>query len=123
MAKTVSSRIPNDLHDQLRERCNNARCNTNDIIRGLLELELRGDTEIDFGNEEENIPGSDTNPTPTPKTFTCENGNLYENGSMFGRCANYNFIAGDVYDKNSTYLGKIKQDDPKPTSQIIYVDD
>ena len=64
MAKTVSSRIPNDLHDELRERCNNAGCNTNDIIRGLLELELRGDTEIDFGNEEENTPRPDRNPIP-----------------------------------------------------------
>jgi len=64
MAKTVSSRIPKDLHDKLMERCKNAGCNTNDIIRGLLELELWNYTEIDFGNEEETASKPDNNPTP-----------------------------------------------------------
>ena len=40
MTKTVSSRIPKDLHDKLKERCDDEGCNTNDFIRDVLENEL-----------------------------------------------------------------------------------
>ena len=40
MSKTVSSRIPKDLHDKLKEKCNEEGCNTNDFIRDMLEIEL-----------------------------------------------------------------------------------
>lgn len=34
-------------------------------------------------------------------------------------CADYNLEAGLVYDKDSNYLGKIKNDDPKPQVEVI----
>ena len=40
MTKTVSSRIPKDLYDKLKEKCDNEGCNTNDFIRDVLENEL-----------------------------------------------------------------------------------
>jgi len=40
MTKTVSSRIPKDLHDRLKQRCDEDGCNTNDFIRDVLENEL-----------------------------------------------------------------------------------
>ncbi len=40
MTKTISSRIPKELHDRLKERCGNEGCNTNDFIRDILENEL-----------------------------------------------------------------------------------
>ena len=40
MTKTVSSRIPKDLHDKLKQRCDEDGCNTNDFIRDVLEIEL-----------------------------------------------------------------------------------
>jgi len=54
MSKTVSSRIPKDLHDRLRQRCNEDGCNTNDFLRNLLETELA----------EENSHRPDHNPIP-----------------------------------------------------------
>jgi len=40
MSKTVSSRIPKDLHDKLRQRCDKEGCNPNDFIKMVLEFEL-----------------------------------------------------------------------------------
>ena len=64
MSKTVSSRIPKDLHDRLRKKCNEDGCNTNDFIRNMLEAEL---TEENCQDQENNSrPGRNT----TPKEIT-----------------------------------------------------
>ncbi|MCH7969399.1 MAG: hypothetical protein IH841_09190 [Thaumarchaeota archaeon] len=60
MTKTISSRIPKDLHDKLRERCNQEGCNTNDFIRDILESELEQNSQ-----DQEVI--EDTKPEPKPK--------------------------------------------------------
>ena len=40
MTKTVSSRIPKDLYDKLKEKCDNEGCKPNDFIKSILENEL-----------------------------------------------------------------------------------
>jgi len=53
MSRTVSSRIPNDLHEELVERCNRVGCTIADFIQAAIEFAMYGSTEFDFGDEEE----------------------------------------------------------------------
>jgi len=114
--KTASIRLPKEMYEEIDNICDDVGCSRNDWIKDALKDRLREQFN-------ENIPRPDRNPTPKPKTFTCENGNLYENGFLYGSCADYNLKAGQVYDKDDNYLGKIKNKDPKPQTEIIYTDD
>ena len=51
MSKTVSSRIPTSLHDELRERCNLIGESISDFIKASIEMCLYNSCEFDFGNE------------------------------------------------------------------------
>jgi len=53
LSRTVSSRIPKELHDELFERCNNVGCSINDFIEASIEFALHEYTEFDFGETEE----------------------------------------------------------------------
>lgn len=41
-----------------------------------------------------------------PKKFYCDDGNLYHDGKLFGKCADYELHDGKVYDSGQ-YLGSI----------------
>ena len=51
MSRTVSSRIPTSLHDELRERCNLIGESINDFIKASIEMCLNNSCEFDFGEE------------------------------------------------------------------------
>ena len=51
MTRTVSARIPNSLHDELRERCNLLGDPISNFIEASIELILTGSTDYDFGDE------------------------------------------------------------------------
>ena len=51
MSKTVSSRIPTSLHDELRERCNLIGESINDFIKASIEMCLHDSCDFDFGDE------------------------------------------------------------------------
>ena len=51
MSRTVSSRIPTSLHDELRERCNLIGESINDFIKASIEMCLHSTCEFDFGDE------------------------------------------------------------------------
>jgi len=53
VSRTVSARIPNELHEEIRERCNKVGCSINDFLEASLEFALNDYSEFDFGNEEE----------------------------------------------------------------------
>ena len=53
MSRTVSARIPKEMHENLRDKCNDLGCSINDYVVGCIELMLDGHTEFDFGNDEE----------------------------------------------------------------------
>ena len=56
MSKTVSARIPNKRHEELRERCNRLGCTINEFIEHALEFAMDEYTEFEFDvNEEESI--------------------------------------------------------------------
>lgn len=51
MSRTVSARIPTELHEELRERCNLVGESINDFVKAAIELALHNTTEFDFGDE------------------------------------------------------------------------
>ncbi|MCH7648779.1 MAG: hypothetical protein IIA83_09250 [Thaumarchaeota archaeon] len=51
MSRTLSSRIPTSLHDELRERCNLIGEPINDFIKASIEMCLHNTCEFDFGDE------------------------------------------------------------------------
>lgn len=52
MSRTVSARISKEMHEDLRDKCNDLGCSINDYIVGCIELMLKGNTEFDFGDED-----------------------------------------------------------------------
>jgi len=56
MSRTVSARIPTDLHEELRERCNQIGESINDFVKASIEFALHETTDFDFGDEEEEEP-------------------------------------------------------------------
>jgi len=66
MSKTVSARIPNQLHEELRERCNLIGESINDFIKSSIEFALYNSTDFDFGEElDEKRSKSNDDKTPT----------------------------------------------------------
>jgi len=53
LSRTVSARITNEMHDELRERCNKVGCSINDFLEASLEFALNDYSEFDFGNEDD----------------------------------------------------------------------
>ncbi|GEM_PF-2476883 len=53
MSRTVSARIPKELHEELRERCNSVGCSINDFLEASIEFALYGNSGFDFGDEED----------------------------------------------------------------------
>ena len=51
MSRTVSARIPTELHEELRERCNLVGESINDYITAAIEFVLHDSVNFDFGNE------------------------------------------------------------------------
>ena len=52
MSKTVSARLQDEKHDELRERCNQLGCTMNDFVEASIEYALDGDSDFDFGNDD-----------------------------------------------------------------------
>ena len=51
MSRNVSARIPTDLHEELRERCNLVGESISDFVKASIEFALHGECEFDFGDE------------------------------------------------------------------------
>jgi len=51
MSRTVSARIPTELHEELRERCNLVGESINDYVKAAIEFVLYDSVDFDFGNE------------------------------------------------------------------------
>ena len=51
MSRTVSARIPTELHEELRERCNLIGESINDFVKASIEMCLYNSCEFDFGDE------------------------------------------------------------------------
>jgi len=53
LSRTVSARIPKQLHEDLREKCNEIGESINDFVKASIELMLYGSSDFDFGEPEE----------------------------------------------------------------------
>ncbi|MGI0056894.1 MAG: YlcI/YnfO family protein [Nitrosarchaeum sp.] len=51
MSRTVSARIPTELHEELRERCNLIGESISDFIEAAIEFALYSSVDFDFGEE------------------------------------------------------------------------
>jgi len=51
MSRTVSARLPTDLHEELRERCNLVGESISDYVKAAIEMALHNECEFDFGDE------------------------------------------------------------------------
>ena len=51
MSRTVSARIPTDLHEELRERCNIIGESINDFVKACIEMGLHNTSDFDFGDD------------------------------------------------------------------------
>jgi len=53
MSRIVSARIPKQLHDDLRDRCNEFGESINDFLKASIEFAMYGSTEFDFVDSED----------------------------------------------------------------------
>jgi predicted DNA-binding protein len=51
LSRTVSARIPAELHEELRERCNLLGESISDYVKAAIEFALYGSIDFDFGGE------------------------------------------------------------------------
>jgi len=120
--KTASVRLPKEMFEEIDNICDGVGCSRNDWIKDTLQDKLREENSQD--QEESKKP--QLIKVEDVIEFECKNGNLYENGSLFGSCSNYDLDQGKVYEKNGKYLGQIKNDSkpqlveiPHATIEII----
>lgn len=53
MTRTVSARVSNNLHEELRDRCNKLGCTINEFVAAAIEFAMNGSVEFEFDPEEE----------------------------------------------------------------------
>lgn len=51
MSRIVSARIQKELHERLRDRCNNLGCTINDYLEGIIELLVNGSTDFELDDK------------------------------------------------------------------------
>jgi len=51
MSRTVSARIPTEMHEELRDRCNLVGESINDYVKAAIEFALYNSIDFDFGEE------------------------------------------------------------------------
>lgn len=51
MSRTVSARIPTQLHEDFRERCNQVDESISDFVEATIEFVLYGSVVFDFGED------------------------------------------------------------------------
>jgi len=110
--KTVSTKLDKKDHERLVEMCNKEGQSVAEALREMIQDNC-GAWE-DYVESEK--PDEFIEPTITeseyPKitilrTFTCSNGNLYEDGDFVGSCSDYELKQGNVY-KDGNQIGVIE---------------
>ena len=116
--KPTSFRPRGELLEKIDSVCEKLDCSRNDYINTALESAISEDIEEENSQDQEESKKPQLIKVEDVIEFECKNGNLYENGSLFGSCSNYDLDQGKVYEKNGKYLGQIKNDS-KP--QIVEI--
>ncbi|AIF83437.1 hypothetical protein NTE_01369 [Candidatus Nitrososphaera evergladensis SR1] len=52
VTKTITARIPDEVHSEVLNRCNRAGVNINYFLNRALELVITGSSQFEFGDEE-----------------------------------------------------------------------
>lgn len=51
--KTISARIPEEVHTDILDRCNREGCTVNHFLNCAIELAITGYSEFDFADEDQ----------------------------------------------------------------------
>ena len=51
--KTISARIPEDVHADILDRCNREGCTVNHFLNCAIELAITGYSDFEFGDEDQ----------------------------------------------------------------------
>lgn len=72
MSKTVSARLPDSKHDELRERCNQLGCTMTEWLVNAIDfcMQPEGSTDFDFGGDEEEDSEDDEPSDIEPEPIT-----------------------------------------------------
>ena len=109
--KTASVRLPKEMYEEIDNICDEVGCSRNDWIKETLQDKLREESN-------ENSQDQEVTKDTKPKIFDCKDGNLFHDGNLFGKCADFELNAGKVYDSFGKYLGQTR-DSLKPTVTLI----
>jgi len=104
--KNTTIRLDKEMIKEVDKRCKKQTCTRNDYIKNAIDNQLEMDASIE---DEANTPRPDRNPTPKPQRVFLDN--------IPEKKPQVVFVDGDPRDY------KIIKAEPKPTSQIIYIDD
>ena len=110
--RTVSTKLDKKDHERLLEMCNKEGQSVAEALREMVQdscgawedcVESEELVEID----EPTITKSEYPKITILRTFTCSNGNLYEDGDFVGSCSDYELRQGNVW-KDGKQIGVIE---------------
>ena len=110
--QTVSTKLDKKDHERLVQMCNEGGQSVAEALREMVQESC--DAWEDYIESEK--PDEIDEPTKTIpqsvkvtvlRTFTCSNGNLYEDGDLVGSCSDYDMSEGNVW-KDGKQIGVIE---------------
>ena len=112
--QTVSTKLDKKDHERLLEMCNEEGQSVAEALREMVHESC--DAWEDYVESEK--PDEINEPIKTEsesqkirvtilRTFTCSNGNLYEDGDFVGSCSDYDLREGNVW-KDGNQIGVIE---------------
>ena len=110
--QTVSTKLDKKDHERLVEMCNKEGQSVAEALRGMVQDSCNAWEEYEESEKPDEINEPTKSEPEYPKvtilrTFTCSNGNLYEDGDLVGPCSDYDMSEGNVW-KDGKQIGVIK---------------
>jgi len=99
--KTVSTKLENVDFNRLMDMCNDDGQCISESLREMIKQHLDCHEEWKENEKSEDDESIKTEPKPPKitilRTFTCSNGNLYEDGDLVGPCSDFDMSEGNVW--------------------------
>jgi len=110
--KTVSTKLDKKDHERLLEMCNKEGQSVAETLRDMVQSSCDSWEDCVESEKLDKINEPTETKSEFPKitilrTFTCSNGNLYEDGDFVGSCSDYELRQGNVY-KDGNQIGIIE---------------
>jgi len=110
--QTVSTKLDKKDHERLVEMCNKEGQSVAEALREMIQSYCNSWEDYEESEKSDEINGTSETKSEFPKvtilrTFTCSNGNLYEDGDLVGPCSDYDMNEGNVW-KDGKQIGVIE---------------